>query len=93
MQTVSFLVTSQADVKKINEAITCYEKATGAVLNVCKIARVRGMYLGHFMRRNGHFLERENNYFRRETEEYGEVCTSQLDEIGALGTHTRETGV
>jgi hypothetical protein len=33
---VSILVTSQEDLRKISEAITCYEKATGDVLNVAK---------------------------------------------------------
>jgi hypothetical protein len=33
---VSILVTSKEDVRMIREAITCYEKATGAKLNVTK---------------------------------------------------------
>jgi len=33
---VSILVTSQEDVRIIRDAIACYEKATGATLNVAK---------------------------------------------------------
>jgi hypothetical protein len=33
---VSILLTSQEDVRTIHGAITCYEKATGAVLNVAQ---------------------------------------------------------
>jgi hypothetical protein len=40
---ISILVTSPKDVRTIIEAITCYEKATGTVLNV---AKSRGLEVG-----------------------------------------------
>ena len=33
---VSILVTSEEDVRTVRDAIACYEKATGATLNVAK---------------------------------------------------------
>jgi hypothetical protein len=84
---VSILMTSQDDGRTVPDAIACYEKATGATLNIEKSSAPAVGTWDTACEITGLPYSEEIKILGVKIRKTETVGASKLDEIGVLGTH------